>query len=828
MQTLLINRRTYLYTDSKMKQVFVISGMSCAACAAHVEKAAATLAGVTRAQVSLLQNTLETEYNEDIVHATDIMAAVERAGYQARLQTPDLITEPQQAALQEASALKRRFIHSLVLLLPLMAVGMSGMWWADGKMFWSRHMHGFIWVQLVLSLPVLWINGAFFSRGLRALKKRLPTMDTLVALGSGAAIFSGVLQLLRAHPSMNDLYFESAAMIVTLVTLGKWLEARAKAKTAASLTALASLLPVYATVRRGKKEETVLCSSLREEDVLIVRAGMRFAADGIIINGAGAVDESALTGESIPQDKLQGAAVTAGTLLVSGYAEVKIEHVAENTRLAQMIELVKTAAAGKAPIAVMADRVSAVFVPVVLIIALITLVGWWIVAGFSVALPLAISVLVISCPCALGLATPTALMVGLGRAAKEGILVKSAAALERAGRVNTVVLDKTGTVTTAQMQVAKICPATGIEEQELLTASATLEQYAQHPFATALLDYARKHQVPLYQAGEFQLIAGKGVKATAGSSTLYGGNSDWFAELKIRIPSAPDILARAAAKGCTPVFFAQGKRFLGSIWFSDTIKPTSAVAVKLLQQLGLEIILLTGDNEQTAGQVADEVGIKKIYAHVLPQEKESVIRRLQREGNCVAMVGDGINDAPALVRADVGMAMGSGTDIAAESADIVLLRGDLCAVATALSLSRAVLRNIKQNLFWAFFYNILGIPLAAGVLAGYKLNPLFAAAAMSISSVCVVSNALRLRLFQPPQPVQNEENKTMHKTLVIEGMVCGHCAAHVERALNALEGVQAKVNLDNKTAVVQSAQEVSDDILRKAVQDAGYEVVAIY
>lgn len=824
----MINRRTYLYTDSKMKQIFSISGMSCAACAAHVEKAASTLAGVSRAQVSLLQNTLETEYNENVVSAADIMSAVEQAGYTARLQTPELMTEPQHLASREASALKQRFVRSLLLLVPLMAVGMSGMWWTDGHAFWTRHIRFFILVQLLLSLPVLWINRAFFLRGLRALQKRLPTMDTLVALGSGAAVLSGVLQILRAHPSMDDLYFESAAMIVTLVTLGKWLESRAKAKTAASLTALASLMPVYATVRREGKEQTVLCSSLREGEILIVRAGMRFAADGVITDGAGAADESALTGESIPQDKLIGSPVAAGTLLVSGYAEVKIEHVAEQTLLAQMIELVKTAAAGKAPIAALADKVSAVFVPTVLCIALITLAGWWIAAGFSVALPMAISVLVISCPCALGLATPTALMVGLGRAAKEGILVKSAAALERAGHVNTVVLDKTGTVTTGQMQVAKICPATGIEEQELLTASATLEQYAQHPFATALLDYARKHQVPLYQAGEFQLIAGKGVKATAGRSTLYGGNSAWFAELKIRVPRAAEVLNRAAQEGCSPVFFAQGKKFLGSIWFSDTVKPTGAAAVALLKQMGMKIILLTGDNEQTAAQVACEVGIEKIYSHVFPQEKEAVIRRLQKDGLRVAMVGDGINDAPALVRADVGMAMGSGTDIAADSADIVLLGGDLCAVATALALSRAVLRNIKQNLFWAFFYNILGIPLAAGVLAGYKLNPLFAAAAMSISSVCVVSNALRLRFFQPPRLVKQEEMKTMQKILVIEGMVCGHCAAHVERALNALEGVRAKVNLNDKTAVVESAQEISDEVLRKAVQDAGYEVVAIY
>ena len=830
-----------------MKKKFNVTGMTCSACQAHVERAVARLPGMRSAAVNLLQNTLTADYDEERLSTQDIIAAVRGAGYDAFAPGEETgFLSPQRAAKDEARRIKYRFIASLIFLLPLLYVAMGQMLALPLPKELTENPGIFALTQFLLVLPVLSVNRRFFTNGFKRLVQGGPNMDSLIALGSGAAVLSGLWGLFRIlvlmeHPdwtaaleqAFHGLYFESAAMILTLVTLGKWLEARAKVKTSDAISALVRLVPQEASVLRDGKEVSVPVQGLVPGDIVVVRAGERIAADGVVVDGGGAADESALTGESVPQDKPIGAELAAGTLLASGYVELKVARTGKDTVLAQIITLVEEAAGSKAPIARLADRVSAVFVPTVIAIALLTLVVWLAQGtSFSFALSSAIAVLVISCPCALGLATPTAIMVGTGSAARQGILVKSAAALERAHKVTTVVLDKTGTVTSGRMQVAGIVPGAQASSEELLTQAASLEHFSQHPFAQALSGYAEEKDIPLVPVSGFEGIPGRGVCAQEGEEQLSGGNLTYMQELGVAVADGEKLLAQEAALGRTPLFFARGKKYLGMISFSDTIKPASADAVGLLKRMHLQVILLTGDNPQTAQSVARAVGIDRVIAGVLPQEKEAVIRRLQDEGEVVAMAGDGVNDAPALVRADVGMALGAGTDVAVESADIVLMKDDLTGVATALQLSRAVLRNIKENLFWAFIYNVLGIPLAAGVLYlpfGWKLSPMFAAAAMSLSSVCVVTNALRLRFFKPARIARKHQHKgkIMRKTLIIEGMVCAHCAGRVERALNSIPGVQAKVDLSQKCAVVESHAQITDEALKQAVQKAGYEVVAI-
>lgn len=828
-----------------MKKKFNVTGMTCSACQAHVERAVAKLPGVRYASANLLQNTLTAEYDEDRLNAQDIIAAVRGAGYDAFAPgEQSVLFSPQRAAKEEARRLKYRFIVSLVFLLPLLYVAMGSMLALPLPEVLHSNPGLFALTQFILTLPVLAVNRKFFTNGFKRLFAGAPNMDSLIALGSGSAVVFGVWGLFgvtyllgvpnveAAAERAGHLYFESAAMILTLVTLGKWLEARAKVKTSDAISALVRLVPQEASVLRGGKEVRVPVQGLVKGDIIVVRAGERIAADGVVAEGGGAADESALTGESVPQDKPIGAELAAGTLLVSGYVELSVERTGKDTVLAQIITLVEEAAGSKAPIARLADRVSAVFVPAVIAVALLTFVVWLSQGtSFSFALSSAISVLVISCPCALGLATPTAIMVGTGSAARQGILVKSAAALERAYKVTAVILDKTGTVTLGQMQVVRAEPAEGVAREQLLSQAASLEHFSQHPFARALVAYAEEQQVPLVQTSDFELIPGRGVRAREGQDELLGGNLTYMQEAGISVPEGKKRLEQEAAEGRTPLFFARANRYLGMISFADTIKPSAADAVHLLKKMHLKVILLTGDSEHTARRVAQKVGIDRVIAGVLPQDKEAIVRRLQNEGEVVAMAGDGVNDAPALVRADVGLALGAGTDVAVESADIVLMKDDLTAVATALQLSRAVLRNVKQNLFWAFIYNVLGIPLAAGVLYlpfGWKLSPMAAAAAMSLSSVCVVSNALRLRFFKPARLAKKQKgDKNMHKTLIIEGMSCQHCASHVERALNVLPGVRAQVNLSQKCAEVESAAEVDDETLKKTVQNAGYEVVAI-
>lgn len=802
---------------------FTVTGMSCSACQARVERVVCALPGVLKADVNLLQQTLTVQAAENV-----LISSIEQAVIQAGYGITAVRDQHEKNNLwdQETVRLKKRFTGSLGLLLPLMLLsmgGMFGLWKASQTPVYA------IYLQLVLAGGVAWINRLFFIRGFKHLFTGAPNMDSLVALGSSAAFLSGLFGIV--FPKLSaPVYFESSAMILTLVTLGKWLEARAKAKTNRAVSSLIELFPQQALIRRNGQEMLRRPEEICVGDVLLWHTGERAAADGTILQGTGTVDSAALTGESLPQEKEKGGSVSAGMLLLNGYLEVQVENCGTETTLAKMIALVEEAAGSKAPIAKLADRVSGVFVPVVLGIALLTGLVWWVAgAALSQGLMAAISVLVISCPCALGLATPTAVMVGMGLAARHGILVKSAAAFERAHQVRTVVLDKTGTVTTGRMQVAGIVPYQ-ITKQDLLAWAVSLEKSSLHPFANALGDYARERGIAGWPAAQFEVVPGRGVQAKVQQQWVRGGNQAFMRETGILIAPGHTQKTVVGFPGCTPLYFACENKFLGTVWFRDTIKENAAQAVRLLQDHQVRVLLLTGDQQQAADYVAGQTGIREVHAEVLPQEKEQVIRDLQSRHQCVAMVGDGINDAPALVRSDVGVALGSGTDIAVDSADIVIMQDDLRSVAGAILLSRAVMRNIKQNLFWAFFYNIVGIPLAAGVFYpwfGWQLSPMFAAAAMSLSSVCVVTNALLLRFFTWPYQAKQVQGVKMKKTLVIEGMVCGHCAAHVERALNAITGVQAKVDLQRKTAVVESATEVADDILKQAVQNAGYEVVSI-
>ncbi len=786
-----------------MKGLFTVIGMNCTLCKMHVEEAVRALPGVTRAEVDLLQNRLSVQYDDTQVSPAQLIAAVQKAGYDAY----EVSSAPQIPT--EETTLKKRFWLSISFLIPLMLIAMAHTEVVPAGL------------QVLLTAPILWFNRRFFVSGFKQIFKGTPTMDSLVAVGATAAVGQSGWALCVGR---QGLYFESAAMIVTLVTLGKYLEARAKAKTTRALSALAQLLPSSVQVRRNGQEKTIPRGEVKLGDILIIRAGESVGADGEVVTGECSVNEAALTGESLPQEKQPGDWLCAGTLLESGYAEVLVAKIGTETIVAQLITLVEQATASKAPITRLADKISRVFVPVVLGVSALTFGVWYAAVGnVEQALSFAICVLVISCPCALGLATPTAVAVGMGVGAKRGILIKSAAILERVRHLTTVVLDKTGTVTTGEIHVAGLSPASGQDETNLLQAALSLEQASAHPFAKALVAYAKTKGLVAQPVAGFEQFPGLGVRAGA----LCGGNLKAMIQWHIPVPQGAEQIATAAAHGQTVLFFAQGEKYLGSVAFSDTLKPTSRQAVELLQKAGLRVHLLTGDNAQTARFVADQLGIEIVRAEVFPHEKQAYLRTLQAAGEVVAMVGDGINDAPSLACADVGIALGSATEVAADSADIILMQNDLREVAIALALSRAMLRNIEENLFWAFFYNILCIPLAAGVLYphfGIALHPMMAAAAMSISSLCVVTNALRLNGFKPPF----QEELCMQKVLEIQGMMCGHCAAHVERALNALPGVKAKVDLVQKIARIEAASPVDDSVLIETVKNAGYEVVAIH
>ena len=847
-----------------------ITGMSCAACSTRVEKAVSKVPGVTACSVSLLTNSMGVE---GTASPQAIIQAVEQAGYGASLKAkagpaaaPSADAALEALADHETPKLRRRLIASLGFLIVLMYFSMGHMMWGWPLPGWFEGNHiAVALVQLLLAGIVMVINQKFFISGFKSLFHGAPNMDTLVALGSSAsfvwstyALFMMTGAQLQGDAAgvmdyMMELYFESVAMILTLITVGKMLEARSKGKTTSALKSLMKLAPKTATLLREGKEVTVPIDQVRRGDQFVVRPGENIPVDGIVVEGASAVNESALTGESIPVDKAPGDAVSAATLNQSGFLKCEATRVGEDTTLSQIIRMVSDAAATKAPIAKIADQVSGVFVPAVITIAVITTIVW-LALGQTLAFALArgISVLVISCPCALGLATPVAIMVGNGMGAKNGILFKTAASLEAAGRTQIVALDKTGTITKGQPQVTDIVPAEGVTEQELLALAAALEQKSEHPLARAILAYTAEKQMEPAQVTDFEALPGNGLTAKLEGRVIFGG-SFAFAAAQTRIPAGLANQAEALAQeGKTPLFFGGEGRLLGLIGVADTIKEDSPEAIRQLRQMGIRVVMLTGDNQQTAEAIGRQAGVDQVIAGVLPDGKESVIRALAEKGK-VAMVGDGINDAPALTRADTGIAIGAGTDVAIDAADVVLMNSSLADVPALIRLSRATLRNIHENLFWAFIYNVIGIPLAAGLFIplGLTLNPMFGAAAMSLSSFCVVSNALRLNLFNirsagkdkpirpvelPPAPAPRQtacpinvtEDTAMKKTIHIEGMMCGHCEATVKKALEALPQVDAaEVSHTAGTAVVTLNADVDDAALTKAVEDKDYKVTSI-
>ena len=839
-----------------MTEKFVVTGMTCAACAAHVEKAANSLDGVDSAAVNLMLGTLVCSYDADKVSPQAIITAVEAAGYGAA-PAGDAKRDLRKEQEASAKAMGRRLLWSVVCLVPLFYLSMGHMMGLPVPAFMHHQPLLAALVQLALCLPILLLNRAYFTVGFSRLFQGSPNMDSLVALGAAAGLAYSLIEmgLLAAGQitGMPDLYFESAGMILALVTVGKYLEERSKGKTTGAITALLALAPDVAVVRRSGTEVTVATDQIRAGETVIIRQGGRIPVDGTVTKGSGSVDESALTGESMPVEKTPGSKAVSATILTSGYLEMTADRVGADTTLSQIIQLMEQAASTKAPISRLADKISAVFVPVVISIAVVAAVLWAAVGGMGVrfCLSIGIAVLVISCPCALGLATPVAITVATGKAAEKGILIKSAASLELMGRVNTVVLDKTGTVTEGKPQVTDVLCAAGVTEEELLCAAASLEKPSGHPLADAIVQEAERRSIPLCAVSDFAAVAGGGVQAVLDGKTLYAGNDRYMTLIGAGTSALADAAAQLAAQGKTPLYFAEEQQLLGVVAVADVVKPDSAAAIAALRRSGCEVVLLTGDNQRTAEAIARQVGVDRVIAQVLPQDKARCIEELQKEGRLVAMVGDGVNDAPALVTADVGLAIGAGTDVAIESADVVLMRSSLMDIVDAAALSRATLRNIRQNLFWAFFYNSIGIPVAAGVLYPafqITLNPMIAAAAMSLSSVCVVSNALRLRGWKGSRPdsrvsldksaaltdntdvntaapAAQQEEATMKKTLTIEGMMCAHCVAHVEKALSALPGVTASVDLDSKTAVVTG--DAGDEALKKAVADAGYQVTDI-
>ncbi len=830
-----------------MQEKFVVTGMTCAACSAHVEKAAGQLPGVNSAVVNLMLGTMLVDYDPEKVTAEQIISAVESGGYGAK-RAADVKQDVRREQDEALVKMRRRLVWSIVCLVPLFYISMGHMMGLPlpGFLTASHLTHAIS--QLVFCIPILILNRSYFTVGFSQLFRRSPNMDTLVALGASAGLLYSLIEMVRLAAGqvsgMPELYFESAGMICALVTVGKYLEERSKGKTTDAISALLALAPDSAVVKRGGVEVTVAAEDIRKGDIVVVRQGGKIPVDGVVVSGSGSVDESAITGESLPVEKNVGDTVTSATVNQSGYLELEATRVGDDTTLSQIVKLMEEASSSKAPISRLADKISGVFVPVVMSIALAAALLWAFVGGQSVqfCLSVGIAVLVISCPCALGLATPVAIMVGTGKAAENGILIKSAQSLELMGRVNTVVLDKTGTVTEGKPRLTDCFAAEGVTEEELLCVAASVEQPSEHPLSRAVTEAAQERHIPLCDVADFAAVPGGGVQAKLHDKTIFAGNAPYMEAKGVNITAFAQQAAAWAEDGKTVLYFAEEGRALGVIAVADTVKPDSAAAIVALKQSGCRVVLLTGDNAQTANAIARQVGVDQVISQVLPQDKAACVERLQKEGQLVAMVGDGINDAPALVQADVGLAIGAGTDIAIESADIVLMKSSLADVASAAELSRAVLRNIRQNLFWAFFYNSVGIPVAAGVLypaLGLLLNPMIAAACMSLSSVCVVSNALRLRLWKPrlkavshaaPSAAEhntesNEEEPIMKKTVTIEGMMCAHCVAHVEKALTALPGVKATVDLTSGTAVVEG--DVTDEAIRAAVTEAGYTVKGI-
>ena len=836
---------------------YTVTGMSCAACSARVEKAVSKVPGVTSCSVSLLTNSMGVE---GTASGADIIKAVEEAGYGAKKkgdsESRAAMENGEEELLQdrETPVLKRRLWSSLIFLIILMYFSMGHMMWNWPVLeFFEKNHVAMGLFQMLLTIIIMVINQKFFINGFKSLFHKSPNMDTLVALGAGAAFVYSTYALFamtdaqvngdmeRVMNYMHEFYFESAAMILTLITIGKMLEAKSKGRTTDALKSLMKLAPKTATVVKDGIETEVPIEQVKKEDIFVVRPGENIPVDGVIIEGNSAINEAALTGESIPTDKKEGDSVSAATINQSGFIKCRAVRIGEDTTLSQIIKMVSDAAATKAPIAKAADKVSGIFVPAVILIAVITMIVW-LIAGESIGFSLArgISVLVISCPCALGLATPVAIMVGNGMGAKNGILFKTAVSLEEAGKLDIVALDKTGTITCGEPKVTDVIPAEGITEEELLFYAYALERRSEHPLAKAILEYGIEKNVAEAEVSNFQALLGNGLSAIYEGSSLSGGNGKFISgqtEIPIQIKKQSEQLA---ADGKTPLFFAKDQTLIGMIAVADVIKNDSPKAVEELKNMGIHVVMLTGDNEQTAKAIGRQAGVDEVIAGVLPEGKEAVIRSLKAKGK-VGMVGDGINDAPALTRADIGIAIGAGTDIAIDAADVVLMKSRLSDVPAAIRLSRATLKNIHENLFWAFFYNVVGIPLAAGIwipVFGWKLNPMFGAAAMSLSSFCVVTNALRLNLISIHNAGKDKkikskikkkvEDKTMEKTMKIEGMMCGHCEARVKKCLEALPEVEeAVVSHEKGVAVVKLNGEISDEVLKKTVEEQDYTVSSV-
>lgn len=818
-----------------MKQKFDIIGMSCSACSTHIDKAVRQIDGIYDVNVNLLNNSMAVEYDEEKVNQSLIMKTVEDAGYKALIESHKEIVSK-----DESHQKKKSLIYSFIFLIPLFYISMGHMMGAPLPSFLlgNENVMVFALSQLFLTLPIMYLNRGYFQRGFRSLWNKSPNMDTLIAMGSSAAAIYSIYaifmmgyclghgQINEAHHYMMQLYFESAGMILTLISLGKYLESRSKKKTSEAIEKLMNLMPSTASVIRDGKECVVSIEDVRVDEIIVVKPGQSIPLDGIIVKGQTSVDESMITGESLPVDKKVGDQVIGATMNVGGYLHIQVTHINQDTVLSQIIQLVEDASSSKAPIAKLADKISGVFVPTVIIISLVTFFAWILLGqGFHFALTCGIAVLVISCPCALGLATPTAIMVGTGKGAQLGILIKSAEELELLSKADTIVLDKTGTVTQGKPQVTNVV-CVGLEKEELLKLAGTIEKASEHPLAKAIVQYVQSQHIHIGELESFEMIQGQGLKGIYKGSLLLSGNKSLMEQCDIDLSPVYKQAEEFAKLGKTPLYYAYQGHIIGMIVVSDVLKETSEEAIRLFKQRGLSIYMLTGDNALTASAIGKQLGIQTI-AEVLPQDKEKHIKELQANGNRVIMVGDGINDAPALMRADVGIAMTSGTDIAMDSADLVLMKNDLMDVVTSIDLSHSVIKNIKENLFWAFFYNVIGIPIAAGLfypINGWLLDPMFGAAAMSLSSVFVVSNALRLRFFKPKTKNDKKVEGKKMKKMNIEGMMCAHCQSHVDKALNAIDGVRAIVDLQNHCAMIELEKDVDENLLIKAVEEAGYTV----
>jgi len=846
-------------------QKFNVTGMTCSACSARIEKNINKTEGVIEANVNLLNNSMMIKYDESVINESDIIKVVQDTGYNASSaeskKTSDKNVEDKSDTEKEIKHMKNRLIISFAFAIPLFYLSMGHMlkWPLPGIFHGTENALIFAFTQFLLALPVMITNNKYYKVGFKTLFKGSPNMDSLIAIGTTAAVSYGVFAIYKigyglGHMDMDmvmtysmDLYFESAAVILALITLGKFLETRAKGKTSDAIKKLMDLSPKTALVERDGLEVEIPVEDVVKGDIIVVKPGQGVPVDGVINFGNSSIDESMLTGESIPVEKKIGDKVIGASINKSGYFKFEAINVGDDTTLSQIIRLVEEASSSKAPISKLADKISSIFVPVVITIAVAAVIVWlFLGSSFEFALSIGIAVLVISCPCALGLATPTAIMVGTGKGAENGILIKSAEALEIAHKIQTVVMDKTGTITEGKPKVTDMITK-GIDEIEMLKIAASAEKGSEHPLADAIVEEAKKRELELYDVVDFNAIPGQGLEAKINNKKYYLGNIRLVNEKNIIAGNFEKESEKLAEEGKTPLYFASEKEVLGIIAVADVVKATSKRAIKEFEAMGIEVVMLTGDNKKTAEAIRKQLGISRAIAEVMPQDKEREIRRIQEQGITVAMIGDGINDAPALARADVGIAIGAGTDIAIESADIVLIRSDLLDAVTAVQLSKATIKNIKQNLFWAFIYNTIGIPLAAGLfyaILGWKLNPMFAAGAMSLSSISVVSNALRLKFFKPVRMIEtieptekietakniikNNGGNNMNKKLIVEGMSCGHCKSAVEEAIKGIDGVEnAVVDLNNKTAVITLNKDVNNDVLSKAVTDAGYDVVEV-